>query len=172
MQGTADEARGTYSFSFEKSGHGTGELFMFALPHHLASFDEETNQRVQKVQLQTTTKGIASLVKGTKWTMVEPKMPISMGFAPWDPEKGNMTNLSDRAKSLIHAAASKEISQNMVAQSNIDSMYFGGKVKGIWNGRKEWNLQALTLCRHWQNLLRSSWQSTILSVILPWHRLG
>jgi endo-1,3(4)-beta-glucanase len=59
--------------------------------------------------------------------MIE-KLPVDMHLAPWHPEKGNMTRLSDHAKGLIHAAASKELSQNMVAQSNLDSMYFSGKV--------------------------------------------
>jgi endo-1,3(4)-beta-glucanase len=55
-------------------------------------------------------------------------MPVEMGFAPWHPEKGTMEKLSNRAKGIIRAAAAKELSQNMLAQTNLDSMYFSGKV--------------------------------------------
>ncbi|KFA53187.1 hypothetical protein S40293_03174 [Stachybotrys chartarum IBT 40293] len=127
LSGTVDGATGIYSFEFSRDGHSHGSLYMFALPHHVKSFSDETRSRVRHTQMQSTTKGLATLVKGRKWTMVEPHMPIHMGFAPWDPKKGNVTKLSHHAKSLIGSAASQEISQNMVAQSDLDSMYFSGK---------------------------------------------
>ncbi|KAK5995005.1 Glucan endo-1,3-beta-D-glucosidase [Cladobotryum mycophilum] len=127
LSGSAHGCEGTYAFHFEKNGHETGNLYMFALPHHIESFNNETKKQIQKPQLQSTTKGLATLVKGTRWTMVEPEMPIGMSFAPWDPKKGSIEHLSDHAKGTIHAAAAKEITQNMIAQTNIDSMYFSGK---------------------------------------------
>lgn len=129
LTGTARGYEGSYSFNFQIDGHQTGNLYMYALPHHIDSFDQETKRRIHReAQLQSTTKGLATLVKGNRWTMVEPKMPVDMTFAPWDPERGNMEKLSSHAKSIIHAAAAKEIAQNMIAQSNLDSMYFSGKV--------------------------------------------
>ncbi|KKP06735.1 glycosyl hydrolase family 81 [Trichoderma harzianum] len=128
LTGTARGYEGSYSFNFAIDGHQTGNLYMYALPHHVDSFDQETKRRIQReAQLQSTTKGLATLVKGNRWTMLEPKMPVDMTFAPWDPERGNMEKLSSHAKSIIHAAAAKEIAQNMIAQSNLDSMYFSGK---------------------------------------------
>ncbi|KAL3956453.1 hypothetical protein ACCO45_009299 [Purpureocillium lilacinum] len=127
LSGSASGATGNYSFKFQKEGHQAGDLYMYALPHHVDSFNSETKQRVQKTQLQSTTKGTATLVKGTEWTMVEPHMPVDIGFDPWHPEKGNISHLSDKAKSTIRAAAAKEVSQDMISQSNLDSMYFSGK---------------------------------------------
>lgn len=127
LSGTASNEHGTYSFNYQREGHDQGNMYMYALPHHVDSFDRETRDGLCKVRLQTTTKGLATLVKGSRWTMAE-KLPIHMDLSPWHPEKGNMTRLSDHAKSLIHAAALKELSQNMIAQSNLDSMYFSGKV--------------------------------------------
>lgn len=129
LTGTARGYEGSYSFNFEIDGHQTGSLYMYALPHHVDSFDQETARRIQRgAQLQSTTKGLATLVKGNRWTMLEPKMPVDMAFAPWDPKRGSVEKLSDHAKSIIRAAAAKEIAQNMIAQSNLDSMYFSGKV--------------------------------------------
>lgn len=128
LTGTARGYEGSYSFNFEIDGHQTGSLYMYALPHHIDSFDRETERRIQEeTQLQSTTKGLATLVEGNRWTMVEPAMPVDMSFAPWDPERGSVEELSDYAKSIIRAAAAKEVAQNMIAQSNLDSMYFSGK---------------------------------------------
>ncbi|KAG6080021.1 hypothetical protein E4U30_004927 [Claviceps sp. LM220 group G6] len=127
LSGSATGKEGTYSFSFEKKGHQLGHLYVYALPHHLASFDGETTKRVRGVRLLSPTKGTSTLVKGTGWTMVERHMPIDMDFAPWHPEKGTLKCLSDKAKSTIRAVAAKELSQNIVAQTNLDSMYFSGK---------------------------------------------
>lgn len=128
LSGSANGSTGSYSFNFQKEGHQTGNLYMYALPHHVGSFDDATRQRTQKVQLLSTTKGMVTLVQGTTWTMVEPQMPVDMGFGPWHADKGSMDKLSDQAKSTIRSAAAKEVSQNMIAQSNLDSMYFSGKV--------------------------------------------
>lgn len=129
LSGTAAGEDGSYSFKFERAGHDAGNLYMFALPHHVESFDNKTTSAVTKAQLQSTTKGLATMVRGSQWTMVE-KMPTSMGFAPWDPKKGDMTKLSDQAKGKVAASARQELtSQVMAAQTNIDSMYFSGKVR-------------------------------------------
>lgn len=135
LSGSVFGKEGTYSFKFQKDGHELGHLYMFALPHHTSSFNGETKNRVREVQLQSTTKGIATLVQGTEWTMVERNVPTEMDFSPWHPEKGSMKALSDKAKSTIRAAALKEMSQNIPAQTNLDSMYFSGKVMSIVSQR-------------------------------------
>lgn len=127
LSGSASGPQGTYSFKFQRGGHQGGNLYMFALPHHVDSFNGETKQRAGKVRLATTTKGMATLVRGTEWTIVEPRMPINMGFAPWHAERGSLDRLSDKAKTAIRAAAAKELSQNVVRQTNLGSMYFSGK---------------------------------------------
>ena len=128
LTGAVDDIQGSYRFHFQRQGHQNGHLYMYALPHHVQSFDDATKQRARKMQLQSTVKGLTTLVKGDNWVMIEPAMPVEMDFAPWHPEKGSTKVLSDRSKSLIRAAAAKELSQNIIAQSNLDSMYFSGKV--------------------------------------------
>ncbi|KAJ4150160.1 hypothetical protein LMH87_010923 [Akanthomyces muscarius] len=128
LSGNVNGASGSYEFDYEKGGHPDGELLMFALPHHVQSFDKATSGRQGKgISLISTTKGRATLVQGTKWKMVEPSMPVKLGFEPYDATKGPVSKLSNSAKSTVKAAASKEILQDMIAATDLDSMYWSGK---------------------------------------------
>lgn len=134
LSGSVSGSSGRYSFQFTARGHPEGELLMWALPHHVESFDHETAGFAQEVHIPTTTKGLAKAMLATRWTMVEPHMPVNMGFAPFSPERGSMGSLSEDAKAVVAVVAKNEISQNMIEQSNLDSMYFSGKVR---NPREE-----------------------------------
>jgi endo-1,3(4)-beta-glucanase len=101
---------------------------MFALPHHLQSFSSATKRSVTSIQLQTTTKGLATAVVADSWILVEPNMPIGMGFAPWSPVSGSQSSLSANAIAAILTAATNEVSQNMSQQTNLNSVYYAGKV--------------------------------------------
>jgi endo-1,3(4)-beta-glucanase len=130
LSGSVSGSSGQYSFKFTARGHPEGDLLMWALPHHVESFDQDTRARTADVYMQTTTKGVARAVMATQWTMVEPQIPVDMGFAPYSPDQGGSKEvLSDKAKSVISVVARNEISQNMMDQSNLDSMYFSGKVR-------------------------------------------
>ncbi|KAF5664879.1 glucan 1,3-beta-glucosidase [Fusarium heterosporum] len=118
---------GTYTFTWSRAGHSSGKLWIFALPHHVSSFDATTKKEMRTYSMQTTTKGTATAVGGNSWTMVEPAMPVDMGFAPWDPSKGSR-GLSTNAKKIIAPFAKSDVSQDMDAQANTDSMYYSGKV--------------------------------------------
>jgi endo-1,3(4)-beta-glucanase len=128
LSGSVSGSRGTYSISFAKAGLTNSTLVMFALPHHLQSFDSATSKAVSNVQLQTTTKGIATAVHADSWTLVEPHMPVDMGFAPWKPGHGSQSTLSPNAIAAIQNAAASEVSQNMTQQTDLNSFYYSGKV--------------------------------------------
>jgi endo-1,3(4)-beta-glucanase len=128
LSGKTSGSKGTYTFTYQKAGFSNVKLLMYALPHHYESFDSTTAKAKSTIKLQTTTKGMAMAVVADSWTIVEPNMPISMGFAPWDPVKGPKDTLSDSAIRAITPVALKELSQSVEQQSNQDSMYFSGKV--------------------------------------------
>lgn len=128
LSGSVSGSKGSYTFQFQKAGISNSTLLMYALPHHVDCFDDATNKSVSTAKLQTTTKGVASGVVADSWTMVEPHMPVSMGFAPWDPVEGEKKTLQSSAISTISAAAINETSQDVDQQSNQNSMYFSGKV--------------------------------------------
>jgi endo-1,3(4)-beta-glucanase len=100
---------------------------MFALPHHVQSFDANTRSLVRTVQLNTTTKGMATAVVADSWTMVESSLPIDMSFAPWSPSTRSVSNLSAAAEAAIANVSASEVSQDVNAQTNLDSAYFAGK---------------------------------------------
>lgn len=77
------------------------------------------------IKLQTPTKGNATAVIANQWRFTEAGLPSK--YATWLPNDG--FGLSDPAiSSVIDAALRKEIRQDFVNGSNIDSMYFAGKV--------------------------------------------
>ncbi|KAI0190316.1 glycoside hydrolase family 81 protein [Astrocystis sublimbata] len=134
LSGISSGTKGTYTFKYHKAGLPNAKLLMYALPHHYESFDDATAKATSTIKLQTTTKGMAKAVVADSWTMVEPSMPVSMGFAPWDPMKGPKTKLSSDAIKTITPVAMKELSQNVDQQSDQDSMYFSGKALAKFAG--------------------------------------
>jgi endo-1,3(4)-beta-glucanase len=129
VSGKADGNNASYSLTWAKGGPNAGSttLLMFALPHHVESFDGNTRARLTALQLRTTTKGMGTAVASDSWTMMETNLPVDMGFAPWRPASGNVSALSDAAITAIQRVSAAEVSQNMSAQTNLDSMYFSGK---------------------------------------------
>jgi endo-1,3(4)-beta-glucanase len=134
LSGRVNGETASYTMSFTKAGTANSKLLMFALPHHAESFSPQTASAATSLQLQTTTKGTATAVVADSWTMVE-NLPTTMGFAPWSPSTGAQ-KLAYSASTIdtILNIAKIEVSQDMSQQSNLDSMYFSGKVSScsIW----------------------------------------
>ncbi|KKZ63595.1 endo-1,3(4)-beta-glucanase [[Emmonsia] crescens] len=128
----AKEATGTYRLTWEKAGKDIDStpLLMFALPHHVQSFDRETQGMKTDMLLRTTTKGMATAVAADAWTLVENNLPVDMGFAPWNPDAGANAALSNAAKQTIKDVAPNELSQDIHKQTDLNSMYFSGKALG------------------------------------------
>ena len=128
ISGSTSGSSGSYTLTFSRGGATEGSLYMYALPHHVESFNGDTSGRAQDIQLQTTVKGMATLVQGIQWTMDESNLPNNMDFAPWDADLGGpQSALSEAAKAAILPIAESDVSQNMDEQSDLDSMYFSGK---------------------------------------------
>ncbi|KAK0641122.1 glycoside hydrolase family 81 protein [Cercophora newfieldiana] len=127
LSGSVKDTTSAYMFKFQRAGMSNATLAMYALPHHQSSFDSATRTRLTPVELDTPTKGVAKVVLADTWTMVEPDVPVSLGFVPWLPQTGSLSTISDSAKSFIHNIALQELSQNMTKQTDQDSMYFSGK---------------------------------------------
>lgn len=129
ISGSVTGDTGSYSLSWTKGGKHTDgtPLIMFALPHHVESFDRNTTERVTSVHLRSTTKGNATAIIGDSWTMVEPELPVDMGFAPWSTSKGNIHALSPSSKEAIVQIAPYELQQNISEQTSLNSMYYSGK---------------------------------------------
>ena len=127
--GYAHNFTAQYSLSWNKGGvyAHNATLLMFALPHHVQSFDDNTRAKVEKLTLDTVTKGKAVAVSSDYWVMEE-QLPTDMEFAPWRPVGSQSINtLSPSALATIQNISAIEASQDMQAQSNLNSMYYSGK---------------------------------------------
>ncbi|KAK4457840.1 hypothetical protein QBC42DRAFT_211796 [Cladorrhinum samala] len=128
--GVDGNGKGEYRFRFEKGGFSFGsEVAMYALPHHLSSFGDETRRKVVAgVRLNTTTKGVAQLVISDEWRMVEGEVPVGIGFLPWIGGTGSVGSLrSQEVRQFVRDVAGQEVSQDMLQQTDLNSMYFSGK---------------------------------------------
>lgn len=129
VSGSLTGSTGQYSLAWTKAGKGANSapLMMFALPHHVESFDNSTKGRMTDIHLRTTTKGNATAVVGEKWKMIEDDLPIGMGFNPWTTSHGNVKEISTAAQQVITKVAPTELGQDMESQTDLNSMYFSGK---------------------------------------------
>ncbi|GAB7350472.1 hypothetical protein MBLNU459_g1069t1 [Dothideomycetes sp. NU459] len=126
IAGSVSGTAGTYSLTWTKQGIANRTLLMFALPHHVETLATSL-VHVTDIQLETTTKGMATAVVGDSWTLTEPSLPIDMGFAPWSPTLRSVGKVSSAAAQLINAAGESELSQDFAAQTDLNSMYYSGK---------------------------------------------
>lgn len=115
---------GTYSIAWEKAGLTNQTLLMFALPHHMESLSAATNSCITAIQLETTTKGLATALTSDSLTCVEDNLPTDIGFNPWSPSATNVTSLSSTAVEAINKAAVIELSENILTGTNLGSMYY------------------------------------------------
>ncbi|KAL6707856.1 endo-1,3-beta glucanase [Coniothyrium glycines] len=133
ITGSVDGSSGSYTMTWAKGGIRDRPLLMYALPHQRESFDEETREGLKNISLVTTTKGYAQAVVGDQFTMVEDDLPNTIGFAPWDKASDGTAggseniNLDAEALSAVNEAGISELSQNMDAQTRLNSMYYSGK---------------------------------------------
>ncbi|KAF3033574.1 hypothetical protein E8E12_004567 [Didymella heteroderae] len=133
ISGSVNGASGSYTLSWIKQGITSRPLIMYALPHHVESFDQETRGAVTGIQLITTTKGAATAVQADRFTMVEDDLPTTIGFAPWAKAANGAqggtenVNLAASALQLVNAAGTSELRQDFIAQTSLNSMYYSGK---------------------------------------------
>ncbi|RMZ69641.1 glycoside hydrolase family 81 [Pyrenophora seminiperda CCB06] len=133
ISGSTSGSTGSYTLSWTKGGVTDRPLLMYALPHHVESFDSQTQAALAGITLVTTTKGYAQAIVADHMTMVENDLPTSIGFGPWVKNANNAaggyenTNLNANAISLINQVGVSELSQNMIPQTSLNSMYYSGK---------------------------------------------
>ncbi|KNG44331.1 glycoside hydrolase family 81 protein [Stemphylium lycopersici] len=133
LTGSTNGAFGSYTLRWTKGGVVDRPLFMYALPHHVESFDQQTRAALKNISLVTTTKGFAQAIVSDQMTMVEKDLPDTIGFAPWSKNPNGAAggseniNLGTQALALINQAGISELSQDMIPQTSLNSMYYSGK---------------------------------------------
>lgn len=128
LYATVNDTRSTYGFSYTKIGNGP--LLMFLLPHHVQALDPDLKPGVTKLQLQTTTKGVATAVwaNGDRISFIESNLPTSMAFAPWTPA---MTTARSRFPPdfllFLSSVAELDLRRAMSEPIPQESYYYAGK---------------------------------------------
>lgn len=89
--------------------------------------DNTTSNALTPIILETTTKGMAQAIVADSMTLVE-QLATGLGFAPYSPKVGSIKAVSNTAVGDIRNVAGVELNQDMESQTNLDSMYFSGKV--------------------------------------------
>jgi endo-1,3(4)-beta-glucanase len=127
LTAVVNDARATYTFSYRKIG--ISPLLMFALPHHIESLDPDMRARVTELQLRTSTKGMATAVWAEKLTFVEPNLPVTMSFGPWNPATNATTKIRYPPDTLafIGSIAERDLRRVMAEPIPPDSYYYAGK---------------------------------------------
>jgi endo-1,3(4)-beta-glucanase len=126
ITGTVNEARGQYAFDYTKVGGSP--LLVFILPHHLQSLEPNLRPLVTKLQLRTTTKGMATAIWAERLSFIEPNLPLSMGFAPWHPSTGTTRQrYSSPVLRAMLQAAEHDLQIALTERTSPDSMYYAGK---------------------------------------------
>ncbi|PUU78372.1 endo-1,3(4)-beta-glucanase [Tuber borchii] len=118
------------SYKFEYKGWRDEECkgaLMYALPHHIASFDDNTARGRTGLKLQSPTKGLMEAVRGNSWTMVERNLPTNVTWLVTGRQRPNR-----HAVELIERTLVSEIKSNIVGETNLNSMYFSGKAFAKW----------------------------------------
>ncbi|KAH7384579.1 endo-beta-1,3-glucanase-like protein [Pyrenochaeta sp. MPI-SDFR-AT-0127] len=121
------DGKAAYSLSYTKVG--SSPLLMFALPHHIHSLNPELRSQVTRLQLRTTTKGMATAIWAERLTFLEPNLPTTMHFGPWNPTTGTAAKprYPPEVLTLIAAIAERDLRRCMSETIPQESMYYAGK---------------------------------------------
>jgi endo-1,3(4)-beta-glucanase len=128
LSAVVNDNKGQYSLTYSK--FGTSPLLMFALPHHIQSLDSELRGQVTRIQLRTSTKGMATAVWADTLSFTEPNLPVSMSFGPWIQNSNARPRYPPDVLTLIAATAEQDLRRVMNETIPPDSMYYAGKSLG------------------------------------------
>lgn len=124
------EKTGQYSFIYAVSGSSiSGSTLMYALPHHQSSFINSMAPRRISSRLDSTVCGVMTGYVTNCFEM-KVEIPDQLQFEPFTtiPGAPSKPNYSPEVLSIISRTASREVNCDVVNESNLDSMYFSGKI--------------------------------------------
>ncbi|CUS24075.1 LAQU0S13e02718g1_1 [Lachancea quebecensis] len=129
LSGSVSGTTGQYTIAYGLSGSSNGgKTLMYACPHHVSSFTSTMASRRISSSLDSVTMGKMTGYITNSFEM-QVNVPSNVGFDPFSTISGKSTpKYSSGVLSAIKSAASTEAVADVVNESNVDSMYFGGKV--------------------------------------------
>ncbi|KAF5092715.1 hypothetical protein D0Z00_004449 [Geotrichum galactomycetum] len=107
-----------------------GEPMVLAAPHHVAALTEETRAKVTSFKLESVSLGTLTGYASAQLEMME-SLPNDIGFLPYSEALGGSSTgcgLTPAVRDLLLRTVRAELDQDMLTQTNLDSLYFSGKV--------------------------------------------
>lgn len=129
LSGSVTGTTGQYTIAYGLSGSSNGgKTLMYACPHHVKSFTSAMASRKINSNLDSVTMGRLTGYITNSFEM-QVTVPSNVGFDPFSTIPGkSKPHYSSDVLNAIRSAASSEAYANVSNESNVDSMYFGGKV--------------------------------------------
>ena len=123
-----DPGKANYTFEYETNGSSSsGNPLIYALPHHIDSMTPETLGTKIDSHLASTVSGMMSGFVTDKIEM-EILIPSKVQFEPYTMISDKESNYSTDVLNAMRNAAIIETGGDVINESNLDSMYFSGKV--------------------------------------------
>lgn len=127
LSASVNGSTGTYAFNYTTAGSGTTPL-IYALPHHVASFTSTTFAHKSDASLDDTVHGTMVGYLTNVFEMAE-TFPTEIGMAPWSSISGfSSPTYSADEIAAIKEAATLDIANDVSSLSNLNSMYYSGKI--------------------------------------------
>ncbi|AMD19000.1 HBR099Cp [Eremothecium sinecaudum] len=127
FSGSVDGNRGNYTFKYNTAGSSnSGNPLIYALPHQYQNFTLRTTGKTN-LKLESVVKG---MMQGyiTKVFDINVEVHSDLGFDPYTTIPGkNPPRYSNDVLNAIRKAASSEVDDNVLHETDLDSMYFAGK---------------------------------------------
>ncbi|AGO13710.1 AaceriAGL161Cp [[Ashbya] aceris (nom. inval.)] len=128
LSGSIDGSNGTYTLTYTTRGSSNGgTTLMYALPHHVEYATSKTTGKINSTLAAT----VLGNMQGYLTNVIEVKVPIPSGlsFDPYTTISGKQgPQYSDEVKQKIREAADKEVNNDVSSESDLDSMYYSGKI--------------------------------------------
>lgn len=128
VSGSVSGTTGTYSINYTTAGSSnSGKVALFALPHHVESFTSDMSSYKTSLTLDTVTKGKATgyITTSFKSSLL---VPSNIGLDPYSSISGASLSYSSNVLSQIKTAATADVANDVASQSNLNTMYYSGKI--------------------------------------------
>lgn len=129
LSGNINNSQGSYSFDYKTQGISkSGKTLMFALPHQQNYFSQNLISSKINLNLDSTVYGVMSGFITNRFSMENLDIPSNVFFDPSTTIPGKSVHYNNEVLETIRLAATREVNGDVVTESNLDSMYFAGKV--------------------------------------------
>lgn len=120
--------KGLYRLNYQTEGSSVKNTsLVYGLRHHMVSMTIDTALKNINSELDSTVMGT---MRGflTNTLEMQVQIPTNVEFMPSTTIPGKVANFGNDVREKIRKAAEREVNQDILNESNVNSMYFSGKI--------------------------------------------